>query len=74
VRQRHPAIVPELLKEKGYATCHFGKWHLGDQPEHLPTRHGFDSYYGIPYSNEMCVTAMRSTRTAIHAHEFRVCA
>jgi arylsulfatase A-like enzyme len=57
----HPdeRLLPELLKEKGYATCHIGKWHLGDQPEHLPTRHGFDSYYGIPYSNDMCVTVKR---------------
>jgi arylsulfatase A-like enzyme len=59
----HPdeRLLPELLKEKGYATCHVGKWHLGDQPEHLPTRHGFDSYYGIPYSNDMCVTVKRRT-------------
>lgn len=57
----HPQerLLPELLKEKGYATCHVGKWHLGDQPEHLPTRHGFDSYYGIPYSNDMCITVKR---------------
>ena len=57
----HPdeRTLPELLREKGYATCHIGKWHLGDQPEHLPTRHGFDSYYGIPYSNDMCVTVKR---------------
>lgn len=57
----HPdeRLLPELLKEKGYATSHVGKWHLGDQPEHLPTRHGFDSYYGIPYSNDMCITAKR---------------
>jgi len=57
----HPneRLLPELLKEKGYATCHVGKWHLGDQPEHLPTRHGFDSYYGIPYSNDMCITVKR---------------
>ncbi len=47
------ATVAELLKSKGYATACIGKWHLGDQPEHLPTRHGFDVYYGIPYSNDM---------------------
>ena len=45
--------VAESLKSVGYATACVGKWHLGDQPEHLPTAHGFDSYYGIPYSNDM---------------------
>ena len=43
----------EALKAEGYATACIGKWHLGDQPEHLPTRHGFDRYFGIPYSNDM---------------------
>ena len=45
--------IAELLKTKGYATACIGKWHLGDQPEFLPTRHGFDYYFGIPYSNDM---------------------
>lgn len=43
----------ELFKSKGYATAIYGKWHLGHHPEFLPTRHGFDDYYGIPYSNDM---------------------
>lgn len=45
--------IARLLKNSGYATKIVGKWHCGDQKEHLPTRHGFDSYYGIPYSNDM---------------------
>ncbi|MGH2688777.1 MAG: sulfatase family protein, partial [Actinomycetota bacterium] len=45
--------IAELLKGRGYATMIVGKWHLGDQPEFLPTRHGFDGYFGIPYSNDM---------------------
>lgn len=51
----HPdeVTVAEVLKTVGYATACVGKWHLGDQPEFLPTRQGFDSYYGIPYSNDM---------------------
>jgi len=45
--------IAEMLKEKGYATGIVGKWHLGHLPQHLPTTQGFDSYYGIPYSNDM---------------------
>lgn len=45
--------VARLLKSRGYATACIGKWHLGDQPEFLPTRHGFDYYFGLPYSNDM---------------------
>ena len=41
------------LKQKGYRTAAIGKWHLGHLPNYLPTSHGFDSYYGIPYSNDM---------------------
>jgi len=47
--------IAEVLKSKGYATACFGKWHLGDEPEFLPTRQGFDTYFGIPYSNDMTV-------------------
>ncbi|MBM3359628.1 MAG: arylsulfatase [Betaproteobacteria bacterium] len=45
--------IAERLKERGYATTMIGKWHLGDQPEFLPTRQGFDHYFGVPYSNDM---------------------
>ena len=45
--------IARLLKDAGYATKLVGKWHCGDQDEFLPTRHGFDSYYGLPYSNDM---------------------
>jgi len=45
--------VAEILKRQDYATACLGKWHLGDQPEFLPTRHGFDYYLGIPYSEDM---------------------
>ncbi len=45
--------VAEVLKSVGYSTACIGKWHLGDQPEFLPTRQGFDYYFGLPYSNDM---------------------
>ena len=45
--------IAELLKKQGYATGIIGKWHLGDQPDFLPTRQGFDYYFGLPYSNDM---------------------
>ena len=51
----HPdeVTIAETLKAAGYATGCFGKWHLGDQPQFLPTAQGFDTYFGIPYSNDM---------------------
>jgi arylsulfatase A-like enzyme len=45
--------LAELLKSRGYATACIGKWHLGHHPMFLPTRHGFDEYFGLPYSNDM---------------------
>jgi len=45
--------IARALKGRGYATACIGKWHLGHLPPYLPTSHGFDSYFGIPYSNDM---------------------
>ena len=45
--------IAELCKQKDYATACFGKWHLGDEKKFLPLQHGFDHYYGLPYSNDM---------------------
>ena len=46
-------LIPEMLKNKGYSTGMFGKWHLGHHKKSLPIHHGFDEYYGLPYSNDM---------------------
>ncbi|MBN8734053.1 MAG: sulfatase [Acidobacteria bacterium] len=54
--------VADALKGVGYATAIVGKWHLGHKGEYLPTRHGFDSYFGIPYSNDMSPATSRSPR------------
>ncbi len=45
--------LAQALKARGYSTSCIGKWHLGHLPSYLPTRHGFDHYFGIPYSNDM---------------------
>jgi uncharacterized sulfatase len=45
--------LPAMLRDAGYRTAMFGKWHLGCRPEHYPTRHGFDEYAGLLYSNDM---------------------
>ncbi len=51
----HPdeITIADLLREQGYATACIGKWHLGHHPEFLPTNHGFDYYFGLPFSNDM---------------------
>lgn len=51
----HPdeVILPELLAAGGYQCHMIGKWHLGHQPDVLPTKQGFETYYGVPYSNDM---------------------
>jgi arylsulfatase A-like enzyme len=45
--------LAEALKTRGYRTAIVGKWHLGDKPEYNPTRHGFDRFFGLPYSNDI---------------------
>ncbi len=51
----HPDEITlgELVKQRGYNTAIYGKWHLGDAPQFLPLQNGFDEYYGLPYSNDM---------------------
>jgi arylsulfatase A-like enzyme len=63
-RGLHPAeiTVAEVLRDAGYATQCIGKWHLGDQPPFLPTRQGFDHYFGIPFSNDMGQTRAKGQR------------
>ncbi len=53
--------MADMLKSAGYATMMVGKWHCGDQPEFMPMRHGFDDYYGLPYSNDMGPMEARPT-------------
>ena len=55
--QASELTIAEALKSQGYATGMVGKWHLGHLPQYLPTKQGFDSYFGIPYSNDMDKTA-----------------
>jgi arylsulfatase A-like enzyme len=51
----HPdeITIAEVLKSAGYRTGMFGKWHLGDQPEFLPTKQGFDEFFGLPFSHDI---------------------
>lgn len=55
--------LAEVYQENGYATAAFGKWHLGHRPQFYPTRHGFDHYYGILYSNDMLPVQIMENET-----------
>ena len=57
--------IAKLLKNAGYRTAAIGKWHLGHLPQYLPTSHGFDSYFGIPYSNDMDRVSTLPAREAV---------
>ena len=61
--------IPEVLKTAGYKSGMFGKWHLGDQPEFLPTKQGFDEFFGIPYSHDIHSFHPRQER-----HQFSIAA
>ena len=54
--------IAEVLKDQGYATAAIGKWHLGHMPEYTARRHGFDYFYGLPYSNDMDRVPSRPAR------------
>lgn len=55
--------IAEVLRGRGYATAAIGKWHLGHLPEYLPGRHGFDTWFGLPYSHDMDLTVPRDKGT-----------
>jgi arylsulfatase A-like enzyme len=57
--------IARVLKDRGYATACVGKWHLGHLPPFLPTKHGFDSYFGIPYSNDMKPSPLMRNETTV---------
>jgi len=60
--------LAELLSENGYATANFGKWHLGHLAPHLPQNHGFDEYFGIPYSNDMTPDSTKNPNPYARRH------
>src|SRR5262249_51385014 len=59
--------IADVVKGAGYRTSCVGKWHLGSQPQYLPTKRGFDEYYGIPYSNDMSPSVLLSGTEVIES-------
>jgi arylsulfatase A len=59
--------IAQMLKPAGYSTMCVGKWHLGSTPGFLPTNHGFDGYYGIPYSNDQSPSVLMQNTTVIES-------
>ena len=62
---KNEITLAEFLKKKGYATGCIGKWHIGHQPDQMPLHRGFDSYFGIPYSNDLKPTLVYENETVI---------
>ena len=60
-------FLSNLFKARGYATAAIGKWHLGDLPEYLPTSRGFNSYYGVPYSDDMAPLPLLRDKDVLQA-------
>ena len=61
--------IAEVLKNQGYTTGIVGKWHLGHQPQFMPMNQGFDSYFGVPYSNDMSISAEFDISTTVRLNE-----
>lgn len=59
--------IAGMLKSSGYRTACVGKWHLGSEPQYLPTARGFDDYYGIPYSNDQFPSVLMQGTTVIES-------
>jgi len=65
---KNEITIAELVKKKGYKTAIIGKWHLGDHTEALPVNHGFDYYFGLPYSNDMSPNPKNNVRRRARYH------
>ncbi len=61
--------IAELLRDDGYRTACFGKWHLGDLTGYLPTDQGFDTYFGVPYSNDMSIGSTHEFEEEVTFHD-----